>query len=207
MTVKLAGLFFNHLNAEAILQKSPKLIGYDKNYFENYKQRSQTEMGHKLHAFRKTYVECFCDPDDKIIDYGTGYGELVVNSNRWFGYDIMEETKQKLGTQFDDSVENYEAVCLFDVLEHICNPTNLLTRVKDKLFVTIPLFQNWNNLLSITSWRHWKPGEHLFYASPTGFEQFVNSSGFKTIDKNEIESSLGRLDIFTYYFRRNDVQS
>jgi len=202
--IEISNLTFKFLNEEAILQESPNPISYGDDYFETYQKRSKTEMGRKLLVFRRAYAECFCDPNDKILDYGTGHADLVLsdNNSKWFGYDIMEKSKARLGEKYDDKIEEYEAVCFFDVLEHFQDPSKILDRVKNKLFVTIPLFDNWDDLQSIKHWKHWKPGEHLFYASPEGFKKFVESQGFKTIDQNTVESSLGRDDSFTYFFQK-----
>lgn len=194
------------LNKEAFLDITDSVFVYGDKYFLEYQLRSQTDMGFTLNRFRRTYVESFSK--GKIIDFGTGYGDLVVKdtTGRWYGFDILDKTKQRLGKHFDEKWENYRNICLFDVLEHLQNPIKFLSKVApgSRLFISIPLWSgNWDKIEEIESWKHWKPNQHILYASPKGFEAFMDECGFDIIDKNTIETSLGREDIFTFVFEKH----
>lgn len=195
------------LNKEAFVEHWKTSIKYDDSYFLEFKKRALSEMGRKLYLFRKAYVECF-SKEGKILDYGTGYGDLVYKdvSGRWVGFDVMKETQQRLGSKFlNSSWESFSNICLFDVFEHFDQPSKFLNQVKSgcRLFVTIPLWNgNWDKLSEIENWKHWKPGEHFFYASLNGFIEFFEKSKFNIIDYNKIESSLGREDCYTFCFSK-----
>ena len=135
------------LNDEAVLDVDAGEISYGNKYFQNYKNRNYTEMGYKLNTLRRSYVECFSN-DGEILDYGTGFGDIVMKdlSGRWFGYDINPKTKKRLGNRFDDQWEHYANICFFDVLEHLHYLESLLNTIKQgvKLFIRIPLWNgNW----------------------------------------------------------------
>lgn len=192
------------LNEEAFLTEA-RDARYGKKYFDNYKERSYTEIGWRLNTFRRAYVESFSN-EGEILDFGTGYGDLVMKdaSGRWFGFDINSRTKDRLGHRFDDNWQKYPNICLFDVLEHLERPDHYLSQIHPgvRLFVSIPLWPgNWNNLNSIHNWKHWKD-EHVLYASRNGFETLMDDVGFKQLDRNVIETSLGREDIYTFVFEK-----
>lgn len=199
-------MIFDYIQDEVILHRNFEPFRYDETYFDRYANRSQTVMGHRLTLFRRAYVECFTNAEDAILDYGSGYGNLVVEdtTGRWFGYDIMPESRKRLGDRLDCEISKYNAVCFFDVLEHFPNPIDILGKIKlgAKVFVSMPLWSGWNDVFNIVHWRHWRPNEHLMYASFDGLLSLMQANGFVKLDNNMIESSLGRLDIHTFCFHK-----
>ena len=194
------------LNSECFIKRESLACLYDKAYFLKYKGYSETDLGRKLNQFRRAYVECFAHKG-KILDYGTGYGNLVMNDQMglWRGYDINECSEQRLGPLFDSKLEAYKNVCFFDVLEHLERPDEFIHSIKSgvRLFITIPLWGgNWDELTNLEKWKHWRPGEHFLYASPKGFKDMMNFYEYKLIDENQIETSLGREDVYTFVFEK-----
>jgi len=197
---------FIELNKECCIHNTKGIIDYESEYFENYKERSYSEIGVKLNNFRRCYVECF-STDGEIIDVGTGYGQLVMDSNiRWFGYDVNPLTKNRLGKRFDEKWELYNNICFFDVLEHFKCPNTILNKIKPNamVFITIPVWNHdWSKFKNeIISWKHWRPNEHFLYTSTIGFITLMNNNGFDLIDNNQIETSLGRQEVHTFAFRK-----
>jgi len=193
-----------YLAPEVLLLRNIQPIVYGTEYFERYRLRAQTQMGFNLSAFRKTYAEIFTDKNSRILDFGCCYGHNVLTNSNWYGFDIIEGTKERLDNKFDHEYCRYKSICFFDVLEHLCEPIDMLHSIPQgtKLFVSIPLLPEWPNRKSLMQWRHWKPGEHFLYASVCGFEIFVKQNGYNILDHNMIETSLGRKDIHTYYLKK-----
>lgn len=195
-------LRFQRLNEEAILDISSKPVEYGSDYFEEFKRRSISPIAQRLYTFRKAYAESLAK-EGPILDYGAGYGVIVLadKSNRWRGTDINPLCKKHLGNKcVDESVSKFNNVCFFDVLEHFKDPIGILKLVKGRIFISVPLKSSLKNL---PRWKHWKPGEHLMYATPVGLQELVESCGYQMIDHNTMESSIGRQDIHSFCFERN----
>jgi len=84
-------------------------------------------------------------------------------------------------------------------LEHIPNPEALIHQVKEYVFVSLPIF---DNPATITKSKHYRPGEHIWYWSDFGLIKWFKELGFINIEKNSMETELGREAISTYVFRR-----
>ena len=191
---------FERLNTYAYIDRTSAPISYDSAYFEKYRYYASTDLGQALSAFREGYVTAFAG-DQSVLDYGCGYGTIVNRNAKWWGYDIMHETKEHLGDKYREDWQSFSAICFFDVLEHLQEPEVILNRMERgvRIFVSIPLWSgNWGNPESLARWRHWRPREHFLYCSHQGFVHLVNDWEFKIIDHNRIETSLGRRDIHTY---------
>lgn len=199
--VIIDNLKFTRLNEGAILDVSSQPVEYGKDYFQEFEQRSTSPIAKKLYGFRKAYAESLAK-EGRILDYGAGYGVIPINdkSDRWRGTDINPFCQKHLAEKFVEGMDGFNNICFFDVLEHFPDPTGILQQIQGRIFVSIPLKPN---LQELPEWKHWKPGEHLMYATPQGFQELIVHCGFKLIDHNTIESSIGRQDIHTFTFERN----
>lgn len=202
---------FTKINKGCLLDESSISIKYDKDYLEKYKLYSQTDLGKKIHKFRRAYVECLA-VDGDILDYGCGFGELVTQdtTNRWRGTDINVLALARLGDKQVglDQYSLFTNICLFDVFEHFQNPYEFCRNVKPKarIFISLPLWPH-ESFEKLIYWRHWKPQEHFLYANVSGFNELLKEQGFDLIDHNTFESSLGRLDIHTQCWEKICVAS
>lgn len=197
---------FDRINSECFLHQCNWSVEYGPDYFKEYQFRYDTNIGQRLNKFRKSYVECF-STDGDILDYGTGYGGLVTSDplNRWYGFDINPLTADRLGSRFSEDWQSFPNISFFDVLEHFEDPRPMLKEIKTgvRLFITIPLWNgDWNTKDGLRDWKHWRPGEHYLYASCYGFEKMMEDESFQLIDKNQIETSLGREDSYTFAYQK-----
>jgi hypothetical protein len=79
-------------------------------------------------------------------------------------------------------------------------PDLFVDRVKKLVFTSIPVFEGPAQVLRS---KHFKPSEHLWYWSSTGFVRWMQARGFSCLEENRMETELGREDICTFVFARS----
>lgn len=178
---------------------APDLYGDD--YFEEYQRRAATPVGKGIAEFRVDLVDRYWN--GKVLDVGIGCGAFIEARNRrmeaWrnrtVGYDVNPRgidwlKRRSLWMDWNEQ-ENIEAITLWDVLEHLPDPHELLDKVAGFAFVTIPIFESADHALRS---RHWKPGEHLFYFTRKGFYGWAEGYGFEIYEETWMESCLFKRD-------------
>lgn len=176
---------------------------YSGDYFAHYQKLDNTKMGALLTRARLELVGKYCPPSD-TVDIGIGGGRYVLESGGE-GFDVCKDAAEWLqfGGRYRDPYDKWygpvKAVTCWDSLEHIPDPRALLAEVKEWLFVSLPVFEDADDVLSS---KHYKPGEHLWYFSPTGFINWCAEQGFECVEMNRVESDLGREGIMSFAFKR-----
>lgn len=176
---------------------------YSGDYFAHYQKLDNTKMGALLTRARLELVGKYCAPSE-VVDIGIGGGRFVQESGGW-GYDVCADAVkwlQGFGVFKDPYDLRYgpiTAVSCWDSLEHIPDPQKLLAEVREWLFVSLPVFEDADDVLSS---KHFKPGEHLWYFSSTGFINWCAEQGFECVEMNRVESDLGREGIMSFAFKR-----
>lgn len=190
-------------NVEIAYQKDmSESVIYDKDYFQKYINYEGTTLAKGLNLTRTSLVKKYCQDKD-ILDVGIGSGEFIKSStNKVFGYDInqcgVNWLKQKglFIDPFAELPDNIAGVTLWDALEHMKTPSTFLKLIKNKIvFVSMPMF---DDIIRLKSSKHYKPNEHYYYFSPSGFTRFVNDVGFEVLEQNDGETKVGRESIFTF---------
>lgn len=176
-------------------------ISYEHDYWEKYLGYDDTPLGEALTAARKELVDFYYR--GSVVDIGIGGGKFVLSMGaKGFGYDVNKDAINWL-MAFDRFCDPYSGpvscITCWDSLEHIQNPENLINQVTDWVFVSLPIFENPN---TITKSKHYRPGEHIWYWSDFGLINWFKTLGFELIEKNNMETDLGREAISTYVFRR-----
>ena len=176
-------------------------ISYEHDYWEKYIGYDNSPMGEALTAARKELVDFYYRGD--IVDIGIGAGRFVSSMGAsGFGFDINENAVSWLmaNNRFRDPYSSrVDAISCWDSLEHIPVPEALIDQVNKWVFVSLPIF---NNPATITKSKHYRPGEHIWYWSDSGLVKWFSDLGFVLVEKNNMETELGREDISTYVFRR-----
>ena len=126
-----------------------------------------------------------------------------------YGFDVMPESIKFLKDNriYIDPLENIpndiDGVCFWDSLEHMEYKKMLKTLENIPknayTFISMPLFESLDN---ITESKHYRPNEHLFYASMEGFTKLMQDNGFEGIDILTGEIDAGRSDITTFVMRK-----
>ena len=180
---------------------------YSEDYFKGdfgYKDYQAIETI-KIQTFsnRLAELESRRPQKGRLLDVGCADGLLVKTAlaRGWdaFGIDIsnyaIDEARKTLGDRVRSGVvedcpfprDSFDAVFLSDTIEHVHDPTSILSHVADLLKDQGHLFIETPNV----SWmvrkvlgRHWpmyRVPEHLVYFSPRNLEELLERKGFETV--------------------------
>lgn len=176
-------------------------MSYEGPYWQKYLVMDASPMGEALTEARKSLVENYWD--GPVVDIGIGGGRFVESmGDKGIGFDVNSEAVEWLverGSFFDPYSSDVDAITCWDSLEHIPEPEALINQVNKFVFVSLPIF---NDPEKVTSSKHYRPGEHIWYWSDSGLIKWFDSLGFELVERNNVETQLGREEIWTYVFRR-----
>lgn len=178
---------------------------YDAEYFARFDRDAQTPIGRALMMARCDFVDRHYQ--GMLVDVGIGSGAFIERRSHeqtTWGYDVnpagikwLEERKL-----FADPYRApFDAMTLWDVLEHIPYYPPLLANVHKWLFVSTPIFRDAEHVLRS---KHFRPDEHCWYWTKPGLVYAMKQCGFVLVSESTVETDLGREDIGTFAFRRED---
>jgi hypothetical protein len=178
---------------------------YDWAYFGRYAAQAATEMGRALMQARCRFVARHWQGD--VVDIGIGSGAFVeawdaTGHGRAWGWDVNPAGDAWLGRhdkRWDIWHRPAAAVTLWDVLEHMPNPQDLLAQVDGHVFLSLPIFDGPDHVLRS---RHFRRDEHYWYFTRGGLIAFMERCGFALYGESRAETELGREDIGTFAFAR-----
>ena len=180
------------------------LAPYDQDYFDCYDRNAHTELGRALMQARFNFVEQHYR--GTLIDVGIGSGAFVELRNgrrrTTYGYDVNPAGIAWLEQRMllvDPHLVSFDAMTLWDVLEHIGDFQSLLANVREWLFLSLPIFADAEHALRS---KHFKPDEHCWYFTRDGLIFAMQMCGFILVSENTVETDLGREDIGTFAFKR-----
>lgn len=182
-------------------------IDYDESYHDHYKALEGQPVAAKLNAGRCALLARHAAPDSLVIDIGAGCGTFVRAARAWgfgaFGFDIIPKTVEVLTEMgaFASDVAAFDVVTFWDSLEHIEDPGVVLNeiRVGALVLVAIPLL---SDLSLVRASKHFKPGEHLYHFTESGFVDWMGMHGFRLLEYSSHETDAGRESIGAFAFRR-----
>lgn len=193
-------------------------VAYDEAYFEKY--RAYRLAGRYGQVERRRAILTGTTGCEILIDIGVGCGtflEFISEMNfgaarqrRAYGYDInptaaawLRSTGRWRDPYHDELPAGPIAWTLWDVLEHIPQPHELLDRIRvgDSLLVSLPIY---DDLADVPGSHHFRPDEHYYYFTRWGFTKWITEHGFQVIAYNEDETKpdCGREGIGTFVCRR-----
>jgi len=147
-------------------------------------------------------------PGAKVLDFGAGTGSFVraaaAAGYAAKGFEVIKKAADTLKDQklYADAPQDFDAVTLWDTLEHIENPHLLFNSIQKgaHVFVSLPVF---DDLGSIRASRHYRPGEHLYYWTAQGFIDWMSLYNFRLIERSDHETEAGRDKIGAFAFARD----
>lgn len=176
---------------------------YDQEYFDKYVEYSKTEMGVRLERFRTRFVRgLWAGP---VLDVGIGCGAfLLLHGPGGTGFDINPAGVAWLKERryFQDPYSSRpDAVTLWDSFEHLGDPLALLDRVRQWVFMSLPIYTDREAVLKS---RHYRPDEHFWYHTSWGLLRYMAEAGFEVRDVSWSETEIGRDQIASFAFKRRD---
>lgn len=189
---------------------------YDAAYAARYAAMAETEIGRALVAARLALLNRVVPLPFRILDYGCGTGELSKIDRGIIGFEPSQAFQPQALPKWEPS-ERYwhiHAVAFFDSLEHLPDPIGTLRALRAPVVVvTMPVLSGdlWTagsapDLARFTAWKHYRPTEHLFYASTLGLRNVMQTLGYQRVRADglydlRMEERLGREDVVTAVFR------
>lgn len=178
-------------------------VAYDIDYFDKYRGYEGTEIAQRINAARLDLVSRHV-AGDFVLDIGVGSGEFVKNRPNTFGYDINPAAAAWLKGcgLWSDRFEDFRAFTFWDVLEHVRDPgVDYFGRIAGGawLFTSLPIF---GDLTQVRVSKHYRPNEHYYYWTESGFVRWMARHGFTLREINEDETRAGRDSIVSFAFRK-----
>jgi hypothetical protein len=177
---------------------------YDQEYFDRFDRDAQTPLGRALMQGRLEFVEQH--HQGALVDIGIGSGAFVelrqAHARPTWGHDVNPAGIDWLAARkllVDPYRCPFDAMTLWDVLEHIPHYQPLLENVRKWLFVSTPIYRNAEHVLRS---KHFRPREHVWYFTRDGLVFTMKLCGFELVLESTFETELGREDIGTFAFRR-----
>ena len=177
---------------------------YNAAYFVK-EQRKNAGTAKQINDIRWSLIRQYCPKATSILDYGCGCGYLTAFAPIGTSVDSFD-----IGIYYNIPYpqtgiqrERYDVICLFDVMEHVDwdNSPDIqmknMIKASDFVFITVPIFTGDD----ITKWKHYRPGEHLYYFTEESLIMLLNSYGFSLVYKG-YEECPPRIDIITFIFRK-----
>lgn len=176
---------------------------YTREYFEKEYIPTHGELRRqardRLRAIRRLRPKA-----DRLLDIGCGTG-IFLDSARKEGWDVVgvelsdyaanyARRKMKLpvitGTVMDTELDNdsFDLVTLWDVIEHLHNPREALTRIHHLLkadglvALSTPNFGSLAANLLGKRWGFVGPGEHIYLFTPETLHRMLSRTGFEVIE-------------------------
>jgi hypothetical protein len=203
--VRSGDLYISSVLGLACQADKTKLIDYGQEYIDDYNDKRGSEIAKALNEARVELVRKYW-LINSVLDYGIGSGEFIESRNKstlinTFGYDINPVGVDWLRERelYRWNVEDFEAVCMWDTLEHIPEPSKILSRISKYLFMSCPII---DDITKVRESKHYKPGEHLYYFTEDGLKLYMDAAGFRCLEVNDDEVKAGRTDIKTFVFKR-----
>jgi 2-polyprenyl-3-methyl-5-hydroxy-6-metoxy-1,4-benzoquinol methylase len=179
-------------------------IRYDDDYLRKF-DAYDPKIAARVNAGRCALLERHLPKGASILDIGAGNGSFVRAARRAgfeaYGVDPIPKAShalQEAGLYATDPDE-FDAVTMWDVIEHMDNPGAILHQAKAFLFASVPVFDDFSQ---IRASKHYRPGEHLYYWSPQGFIDWAALYGFSLVDQSTHETDAGRDSIGAFAFRK-----
>lgn len=179
-------------------------VAYDDAYFDKCAGYEDQEIALKINQRRIELVATHAGPEALVLDVGIGSGEFIKKRSNTLGFDVNPKAIDWLKREgkYCDDFRRMRAFTFWDVIEHIENPDQEYFRQIESgsfLFTCLPIFQN---LGRIRESKHYRPNEHLYYWTHTGFINFMAHHRFRMLAANDLEIWAGRESIISFAFVR-----
>lgn len=182
-------------------------VKYGAEYLAKVQAYEGTEIAGRVNSGRAAMLRRHLAPGASVLDWGAGSGEFLRDARaagfRVSGFDVIPQTRIALEAAgaYAENPGEFDALTLWDTLEHLPKPMGVLARVAPGalVFVSLPIFED---LRRVRESRHYRPGEHLYYFTEPGFVGWMAAHGFALIECSDHEVEAGRDSIGAFAFVR-----
>lgn len=174
---------------------------YDREYFDKYVEMSKTFDGFRLNMARQRQLRFSFPYTTSILDVGIGSG-MFCDSIGADGTDVNPYAVRwlKENGKLAPEDEQYQVITMWDVLEHIPDPTDILSRATRGLCISMPIYRGIEHIMVS---KHLRINEHCWYFTNQGIKNYLKLFGFnRVLLESTIESDICREDILSYTFAR-----
>lgn len=207
---------------QVLINTTKEGIEYEAAYFDNNKYRDTAALNLE-HKRRISILREISTKEDKVVDYGCATGEFVYYAHNDFdivGCDVSSDAiciaKKRypdlsdcfMGSdEFLDNSEKYDIIALWDVIEHIDFPIELIERLKEKLNTDGYLVMSTPNIGALFArqtkslWPFMTPPEHLVFFSKKSMQYLAKKMGF-VICKWQSKGKWANVGFILYKFNR-----
>lgn len=172
---------------------------YDQEYYEKYCGYEKTRKGEKVNAERWRLIREYLYEGSRVLDWGTGNGSFIRHKGS-HGYLVKGYDINAFSPYFVPSPDKYldvswNAITLWDVLEHMMDPVSFLARLKtDYVFLLVPDMDcgigECENERDVEKWKHFRRDEHQHYFTPESIERALFLGGFMLAEINRYEATI-----------------
>lgn len=178
-------------------------VNYGAEYFDKCKGYEGAPIAEKINAGRVALVARHFG-GGPLVDVGIGSGEFIRTRPCTWGYDVnplAAEWLKRRELWAGGKLMDFSAFSWWDVIEHVPEPEQYLRHVPlhGFAFFSLPIF---HALGGIRLSRHYRPGEHLYYWTEEGFVRWMETHGFRLLERADFEIQAGRESILSFAFRR-----
>lgn len=195
---------------------------YDKKYFISNKYKDDKAL-EKEHLRRKKKIDKYCRQEDSVLDWGCATGEFVAYiSERYhaegcdISIDAIKLAKEKhkilqkkfqVVSDMQKITKKYDAICLWDVIEHISEPYEFLMQLKRKLkdkgylFISTPNIEARFAKLLKDKWPFMTPPEHLSFFSRQSISRVAQILDMEIVEW-ESKGKWANVGFILYKFNR-----
>lgn len=178
------------------------VLCYDEAYYNKCASYEGQQIAEKINAGRIALVSRYIG-GNALVDVGIGSGEFIRKRPNTFGHDVNPVAMEwlKRNDLWAKNLSSYAGASFWDVLEHVQDPGVYLNQINLHafVFVSIPIFYG---LRAIRLSKHYRPGEHLYYWTESGFVEWMERHGFMHLETADFEIEAGRESIYSFAFKR-----
>lgn len=160
---------------------------YNRDYYERFAERANSEIGKKIYESRWELIEKYCHGKLTVLDYGCASGAFHKSSRNGFdahGFDVNPYSEYK--TLPDKKIN---ILTMWDVIEHLNDPKATLERLDaDWVFVSTP--NRDAHIGDLKDWKHYREGEHLHHFNLDDIAGIFGDLGYKMVEYNFTEGAL-----------------
>ena len=133
----------------------------------------------------------------RLLDYGAGtfrFAEAAGGTWRWNAYGYEPATpdhplQRKLRGKLD--AEPWDVVTFFDSLEHLIDPAGTIRRLSPRwLMVSVPECHYPHVPQWFMTWKHRRPGEHLWHWNRRSLAVFMDCQGYQEVMASSFEDEF-----------------